>query len=58
MKETDDEWEAVYLIDGTEVRNGQTGYSSAEIIANPLLCSTNDPMVTRLRDEFNGEIVA
>ena len=39
-----------------EVRNGETGYSSSEIIANPLLCSTNDPMVTRLRDEFNGEI--
>ena len=57
MKEAESEWEVIYLIDGTEVRNGETGYSSAEIIANPLLCSTDDPMVTKLRDEFNGEIV-
>jgi len=57
MKEAESEWEVIYLIDGTEVRNGETGYSSAEIIANPLLCSMNDPLVESLRQEFGGEVV-
>jgi hypothetical protein len=56
MKEAESEWEVIYLIDGTEVRNGETGYSSAEIIANPLLCSTDDPLVESLRQEFGGEV--
>ena len=52
------EWEAVYLIEGYAVRNGEGDaftYSSAEIIANPAACA--DPNVKSFRAELGAREV-
>ena len=54
------EGEAVYIIDGKEVRNGEPDayvFSSKEILANPVACANQDDSVREIRDEFNAEIV-
>jgi len=59
-KESASEWEAVYVIDGQEVRNGEPDanvFSSKEIIADPLACAHADDAVRDLRDAFEGRIV-
>ena len=59
MAESDNEWEAAYIIDGVHVRNGEAGegvYSSAEIIANSGLCAIGDDIVSKLRDVFDARI--
>ena len=52
--------EALYLIDGVEVRNGEADtnvYSSAELLADPNACAHADDAVNELRTEFNAKIV-
>jgi len=51
------EKEIIYIIDGKEVINGPSGYSSSEILANPAECALSDKTVNHIRAEFNGEIV-
>jgi len=58
--ESDSEFEAVYLIDGKHVRNGQPDtnvYSSKEIIANPGACANPDSVIEELRSELSGRLV-
>jgi len=54
-KEADSQWEAIYVINGKDVLNGEAGYSGQEIIANPGLCASGD--ADELRTAFNGRIV-
>ena len=54
-KEADSQWEAIYVINGKDVLNGEAGYSGQEIIANPALCASGD--ADELRTSFNGRIV-
>ena len=54
-KEADSQWEAIYVINGKDVLNGEAGYSGQEIIANPSLCASGD--ADELRTSFNGRIV-
>ena len=54
-KEAESQWEAIYVINGKDVLNGEAGYSGQEIIANPSLCASGD--ADELRTSFNGRIV-
>jgi hypothetical protein len=54
-KEAESQWEAIYVINGKDVLNGESGYSGQEIIANPALCASGD--ADELRTSFNGRIV-
>jgi hypothetical protein len=58
-KESDDEWQAIYVIDGKEVKNGIPGpgvYSSNEILANHSACTSNDEGIEAFRAEFNARV--
>lgn len=48
------EWEPVYIIEGRPVINGEGGYLSSEIIANPLVCSLDDDGVKEIKKHFPG----
>ncbi len=55
------EWEAVYVIDGKWVRNGEPVrgcYSSAELLADPAACARAGNEVNDVREHFNGRIIA
>ena len=55
------EFEAIYLIDGKQVRNGEpcaNVFSSKEIIADPHACSTPDNVIDDLREFCEGRIVS
>jgi hypothetical protein len=54
-KEADSQWEAIYVINGKDVLNGEAGYSGQEIIANPDMCASGD--MDELRSKFNGRII-
>ena len=52
---------ATLIIDGKPVVNGDRGpnvYSSAEILADPVLCASNDPLVQELRMKMDAKIIA
>jgi len=53
-KEADSQWEAIYVIDGKDVLNGEAGYSGKEIIANPAMCASGE--MEELRSRFSGRI--
>ena len=58
--ESDNPFEAVYIIDGQHVRNGEMDekvYSSKEIIANPDACAHPDEVTESLRDIFDARII-
>lgn len=48
---------AIYEIDGQQVKNGEGGYLSTEILANPKACMAGDAVVEHLRAEWGGRIV-
>ena len=50
------QWSAVYQIDGHEVVNGEDGFASSEIIANPSLCANPDETTMALRQSFGARI--
>ena len=54
-KEADSQWEAIYVINGKDVLNGEAGYSGQEIIANPAMCASGE--MDELRSKFNGRII-
>ena len=59
MRESSDDWTAVYVIDGQEVKNGEPApgvFSSSEILANPKLCATPDSALHAMREKFNASI--
>ena len=58
--ESTSDFEAVYIIDGQHVRNGEPDervFSSKEIIADPGACARPDEVVDSLRQEFNAKII-
>lgn len=59
--ESDSAHEAVYIIDGQHVRNGEPDervYSSAEIIADPHACAHADEVTEALRSTFDARLVS
>ncbi len=56
-KDSPDGNHAVYVIDGVDVINGENGYKSSEIVANPQACISGDTFIADLRNKFDGEIV-
>lgn len=40
MKGGHKEWSAIYIINGREVVNGEDGYASSELVANPSFCAS------------------
>ena len=52
-----DEWHAIYIINGKDVENGEHGFKSSEIIANPAECAEPCEMTKTLRDEMGGRLV-
>ena len=48
------EHQPVYIIEGKPVVNGQDGYLSSEIVANPLFCSLDDDGVKQIKQTFPG----
>lgn len=55
-KDAESESEIIYIIDGSEVLNGESGYRSSEILANPSECARSDKYVNEIRKEFDGRI--
>ena len=54
MSESDNQWQAVYIIDGKKVKNGfktDDCFASSEIIANPMACANTDPFMQEVRVE-------
>ena len=55
-----DQWEAIYVIDGKDVRNGEPDaftFGSKEILANPNECAAPQDLTQQLREEMGGRIV-
>jgi hypothetical protein len=48
---------AIYVIEGSDVINGDAGYKSSEILANPHYCAHPEDGFEELRTTFNGRIV-
>lgn len=57
MKSGHGEWSAIYIIDGNQVINGEDGFKSTEIIANPRECSNPSEFTQTLRTEMGAKIV-
>lgn len=55
-KDSADGNSAVYVINGVDVINGENGYKSSEILANPEACISNDAGLSEIRTFFNGKI--
>jgi hypothetical protein len=59
-KESDNEWQAIYVINGKDVINGEPDtnvFGSKEILANPSVCANPDEFATEFRREFNARVV-
>lgn len=59
-KESDNEWQAIYVINGKDVINGEpseTVFGSKEILANPDVCANPDEFALEFRREFNARLV-
>jgi CRISPR/Cas system-associated exonuclease Cas4 (RecB family) len=57
MESAHDQWHAIYYIDGKPVLNGEDGFASSEILANPSECANPCEFTQALREEFDGRIV-
>ena len=59
-KESDNEWQAIYVINGKDVINGEPSesvFGSKEILANPDVCANPDEFALEFRREFNARVV-
>ena len=59
-KESDNEWQAIYVINNKDVINGEpseTVFGSKEILANPDVCANPDEFALEFRREFNARVV-
>ena len=52
MKDSDHEWTATFKIDGTNVQNGENGFSSQELIGNASGCA--NPVVEKVKQIWPG----
>ena len=58
-KETDKEWQAIYIVNGKEIKNGEKApdvFTSKEILSNVDACLNADNFVQTLRKDFDAEI--
>jgi hypothetical protein len=55
FRQSDDEFDALYVIDGVPVLNGPHGYASTELIANAPACAAG--LGQAFREEMGGRIV-
>ena len=58
--ESANEWEAVYIIDGREVCNGEGGshtYESRELVSNLAACLSGDDGIEAIRNEMGGRLI-
>lgn len=59
-KESDNQWQAIYVINGKDVINGEPDanvFGSKEILANPDVCANPDEIALEFRKEFNARLV-
>lgn len=57
FKPAHDEWHAIYIINNKEVLNGNEGFKSGEIIANPQECANPSEFTKELRETMGGRLV-
>jgi len=57
MESAHDQWHAIYYIDGKPVLNGEEGFKSGEILANPSECSNPSEFTKELRETMEARIV-
>jgi len=57
FRPADNEWQAIYIIDGKPVLNGEDGFKSSEIIANPGACAENDGFMNELREKMGAKVI-
>lgn len=55
FRQSDDEFDALYVIDGVPVMNGPNGYASTELVANAPACAVGLGQV--FREEMGGRVV-
>lgn len=59
-KDSDNEWQAVYFINGKDIKNGDPAdgaYASKELLSNAEACVEGDAFVERLRNEMGAKII-
>ena len=52
-----DDNNAVYIINGKEITNGEDGYKSSELIANFNACASDDLNIAQIRNVFDASII-
>lgn len=57
FKPAHDEWHAIYIINNKEVLNGEQGFKSSEIIANPAECADPCEFTKEVRSTMGGRLV-
>jgi hypothetical protein len=53
------QWDAVWIIDGKQVRNGEPDahvFASREILANPSACASGDEFIAEVRQIFDARV--
>jgi hypothetical protein len=62
LKQSDNDWQAIYVIDGQEVVTGEPTsgdvYTSKELLVNKAACLAHDPVIEELRAQMGGRIHA
>jgi len=59
-KESNNEWQAVYIVNGKPVANGEADanvYGSKELIANAAGCAMDDEISKDMREIFGARVV-
>lgn len=56
-KEAESEWSTIYIINNKEVLNGEDGYKSSEIVANPNECANPSNFTKELRETMGAKII-
>jgi len=56
MKPAHDEWHAIYMVNNKEVVNGNDGFKSSEIVANPDECANPSAFTQELRNTMGAKI--
>lgn len=56
FKPAHDEWHGIYIINNKEVLNGNDGFKSSEILANPTECADPSDFTKELRETMGGRI--
>ena len=57
FKPAHDEWHAIYIVNNKEVVNGNDGFKSSELLANPDECANPSDFTKDLRETMGAKIV-